>query len=85
MYHHVRNVILLYFLAYFSNFVSKKKMPHLLLFSQRLFAYVFSIPVPNFIKKKYPHPTFWLCAKKSDFVARIGQLVGFLRDLVPSC
>ena len=67
-----------FFLHLFPNFICEKKLLHLLLFSQGLFVYVFSIPMPIFIKKKYPHPTFWLCAKKSDFVARVGQLVGFL-------
>ena len=49
----------------------------LLLLLQGLFVYVFSIPVPNFIKK-IPHPTFLLCAKNVDLVTGVGQLGGFL-------
>jgi len=63
MCHYVRIVFLLFFSASFSNFISKKKLPHLLLFSQGLFVYVFSIPMPIFINSltamgAYMCPTF---------------------------
>ncbi len=51
------------FSASFSNFISEKKMPHLLLFSQGLFVYVFSIPVPICIKKNTHIPLFGYAQK----------------------
>jgi len=54
------------FFASFSNSISKKKLLYLLLFSQGLFVYVFSIPVPIFIKKN-THIPFFVYAQKIQF------------------
>ena len=77
MCHHVRNVYELFFLASFSYFISKKNAPIIVIFTGIVCLCVFHTRA-KFYLKKYLHPTFWLCAKKSDFVARVGQLVGFL-------
>ncbi len=52
------------FLRFFPILLAKFFLPRLVLFLHGLFVYAVSIPGTNFIKKKYPHPTFWLCAKK---------------------
>jgi hypothetical protein len=55
-----------------------KKMPRLLLFLLGLFVYVFSIPVPNLIKKNTHIPLFGHAQKMPIWWPGVGQLVGFL-------
>jgi hypothetical protein len=66
------------FQHFFPILLAKKKLPRLLLFLHGLFVYAFSIRRTNFIKKNYPHHTFWLCAKKCQSG---GRLVSWLVSL----